>query len=272
MLPEKEKVVQKNLTQTIISPDQKFILAKTINNFTDVICPFKKVNDKFITGFNLPVNQIHRIQSLYDIIPIFSKYTVIDKTVDFDCVEILPESIFGEATEGVIHFSSVSQKRRNGKNYFDVDSKLVFQNCADEPINNIEYEQNIKFKSDFLKIFPVILKQGFIFSTIDKSYCQLFISLSNPNDNFIGECSRYEIINTIQYIIPIWSIFNISIGKTIKIYLQNDFLKDLYYNELKPILLHISYNLENPSDISIKKIGNYTYIKPYTGQAEQSPS
>ena len=208
--------------------------------------------------FRSPITQLHRIQTLYDSLSSLSQYTVIDQNIKFDCVSNLPPDMFGDATEGYIHFSAVKQNKKD-KVEVVVDPKLVFQLLDCEPETFI-YNQKIKFKSDFLKAFPIILRPGFIFSTVNKTMCQLFISIINPKEMLIGECSKYEIINVIQYVLPLWPIFDINIGKSIKIKLQSDFIQDRYKDDTNPILLYISYNLEKPEEITIGKIAQYVKV------------
>jgi hypothetical protein len=248
-----------NSTQAVISTDQNFILAKNIGNFTDIISPFKKIKENnYSSKFILPISQLHRIQTLYDSISSISQYTVIDNTIKFDCVSNLPSDMFGDSTEGYIHFSAVKQHKKD-KVEVVVDPKMVFQLIDCEPDIFI-YNQKIKFKSDFLKAFPIILRPGFMFSTVNKTICQLFISIINPKEMLVGECSKYEIINVIQYVLPLWPIFDINIGKSIKIKLQSEFIQDRYSDESSPILLYISYNLEKPEEITIGKIARNVNI------------
>jgi len=243
-----------NITQAIIS-SKNFILAKNINNFSNIIAPFEKQKDKFISNIVLPINQLHRINTLYEILPNISQYTVIDNIIKFDCTSCLPIDIFGDATEGYIHFNSIKQTKKE-KVEIEIDPKIVFQNIDGEELFTITRDHKIKFKSDFFKVFPIILKSGFIFSTANKSNVQLFISALDLSKRYIGECSKYEITNVIQYILPLWPIFDIHISNTIQISFSEDFIQDLYKNEDKPILLYIDYNLEKPKEITIVKIGN----------------
>jgi hypothetical protein len=236
-----------NFTQAVISSDQNFILAKNISNFMDIVSPFNKINDKYVSKFILPINQLHRIQLLYETIPIISQYTVVDNMIKFDCVSNLPKDILKDATNGYIHFSAMKQYKKDSIE-ISIDPKRVFKLIEDMSSEEIKYNQKIKFKSSFLKAFPIILKKGFIFSTVDKSDCQLFITIENPKSLFVGECSKFEAINLIQYIVPLWQIFNINITKTsFSIKLLNEFIQNKLDNETSPILLHLSYNLENPN-------------------------
>lgn len=242
-----------NSTQAVISTDQNFILIKNVGNFTDIISPFKKVKDNcFSSKFILPIQQLHRIQTLYEPISSISQYTVVDNLIKFDCVGALPDGMFGDANEGYIHFSAVKQHKKD-KIEIVVDPKLIFQLVDSEP-EIFTYDQKIRFKSDFLKAFPIILRPGFIFSTVDKTTCQLFISITNPKELLVGECSKYEIINVIQYILPLWPIFKISIDKTIQIKFQPEFMQDRFSDETSPILIYISYDLNALEKITIAKI------------------
>lgn len=247
-----------NSTQAVISTDQNFILAKNIGNFTDIISPFKKTKDRYSSKFTLPISQLHRVQTLYDSISSISQYTVIDNMIKFDCVSNLPDDMFGDSTEGYIHFSAVKQHKKE-KFEIIVDPKMVFQLLDCEP-ETFVYDQKIKFKSDFLKAFSIILRNGFIFSTVNKTICQLFISVMNPKEMFVGECSKYEIVNVIQYMLPLWPIFDINIGKSIHINFQSDFIKNRYSDETSPILLYISYNLDKPEEITIAKFAQNVQI------------
>jgi len=254
-----------NPTQVVISSDQHFILSKSIGNYTDVVSPFKRIrDDRYASVFVLPISQLHRVQNLYNSLSSIAQYTVIDNNIRFDCVSNLPEDIFGNATEGYIHFSAVKQyKKESGKKdnlEIVIDPRLVFQIVENEP-QVFKFSQKIKFKSDFLKAFPIILKPGFIFSTVNKTLCQLFISVYNPKEMFVGECSRYEIISVIQYILPLWPIFDIYIGKSIQIKFQEEFIQDRFSKFETPILLYISYNLENPEEITIMNFGDYISIE-----------
>jgi len=249
-----------NITQAVISVDQNFILAKNINNFTDVISPFKKSKDHFSSNFILPINQLHRISTLYEALSSISQYTVVDNTIRFDCVSNLPTDMFGDATEGYIHFSAVKQtKKDKDKVEIDVDPKVVFQN-VEEKMYTFTRNHKIKFKSDFLKAFPIILRPGMMFSTVNKTVSQLFISVLNPSEGYVGECSKYEIVNVIQYLLPLWPIFDINISSSIQIKFQDEFIQDFYKDEHDPILLYINYSLDKPEEISMTKFGQNVSI------------
>jgi len=61
--------------------------------------------------------------------------------------------MFGDASEGYIHFSAVKQVKKDKIDVI-VDPKLVFQSIEDEAFT-FTYDQKVKFKSDFLKAFQL---------------------------------------------------------------------------------------------------------------------
>lgn len=255
---------QSNVTQAVISLDQQFILAKRNNDTTEIICPFYKLDDGFYyTKFFLSLGQLHRVQTLYETIPDIAKYTVSDNIISFDCVKKLPDDLFGSCDSGYIHYTSIIERKKGQETEISVEPKLVFEvpeNSTPISKHQITFDQKVKFKADFLKAFPVILKNGFIFTTVDKQTCQLYMSLMNPSQNFIGDCTKFEVNSLLQYLSPLWSIFHIDIDKNIKIYLRNDFIKDIFKEITTPILLHAKYELDKPSDITIIQMGEYVNV------------
>lgn len=249
-----------NVTQAVISLDQQFILAKKMNDFVDIICPFTKIDGEFYTNFFLPLNQLHRIQALYEVMSDIAKYTVSDNMISFDCVRKLPDDMFGDAEAGYIHYTFMVEKKKQNQVEIIVEPQIVFQNIESEPIT-ITFNQKVKFKSDYLKVFPIVLKSGFIFSTVDKQICRIFISVMKPSERFIGDCSKYEISNVIQYLLPLWSIFDINIGKNIYICLREDFIGDILKDISTPMLISASYNLDNPEIVTINKIGKHVKLE-----------
>ena len=249
-----------NLTQVMMSSEQQFILAKKIReSVTDVVCPFIKMDKNYYSKFFVPIGKLAKIQSLYELIPGVATYNVSDSIVSFDCVKRLPDDMFGQAETGLIHLTTIDEKKKQNELEIGVEGKLTFKNI-DPKTYQINYDQKTRFKTDFLKTFPSILNKGFIFTTIDKQVCQIYFSIMNPSELYVGECSKFEVINIIQRILPLWSIFDIIISDTYKIYLRKTFIKDIFRNEKSPILLRASYNLEKSNDITLSKIAEFTNI------------
>lgn len=246
-----------NLTQVMLSSDHQFILAKKIRDtITDVVCPFVKIDDNFYSKFFVQIGKLTKIQSLYELIPGVATYNVSDSIIHFDCIKRLPDDMFGAAENGFIHYTTVVEKKKQNEMEIGVEGKLTFNNIEPQKYN-INYDQKTKFKTDFLKTFPSILNHGFILVTIDKQICQIYFTVMNPSELYVGECSKFEVINIIQRILPLWSIFDVIVSNTYKIYLRKNFIRELFKNEKNPILLHASYNLEKTNEITLNKISEY---------------
>jgi len=254
-----------NTTQAVVTSEHEFILAKKFNDFSDVICPFIKIEGEYYTNFVIPITQLHRIQTLYEMIVTgIAKFTVSESSIIFDCIKNLPNSMFGNAEEGYMHYiATVEKNKETNQNDIIVEPKLVFETSARAESVNITFNQKTKFKSEYLKAFPIILKSGFIFSTVDQQNCRLFMSISNPSENFVGECSKYEVNNLIQYILPLWSIFNINISENIQVSLRDGFLPDQFKKYKTAIMIKAVYSLSNPENITVTHVGNQVNVDAY---------
>lgn len=254
---------QLNTTRTVINSDQEFIIVKRFNEMLDIVTPFIKINEqnKYSSNFKISLNQLHRIQTLYEmIISGLAKYSVFGNIISFDCCQELPLDMFGEATRGYIHYTAISHKNEeNNQPEIIVEPQLVFESFETDPIS-IHYEQKIKFKAEQLKAFQTILKHGFILSTVGQEICKLFMTIWNPKDLLVGECTKYEVNNLIQYILPLWSIFEVNISKSVSIKLRPEFLPDQLKTYDQPIMLNAEYNLQNTNTIKIKQIGIYVKV------------
>ena len=246
-----------NLTQVMISSEHQFILAKKIKEtITEVVCPFSKVDNKFYSKFFVSINKLPKIQSLYDLIPGVATYNVSDNIVSFDCIKRLPESMFGRSENGIMHFTTIVERKKQNELEIVVDGKLTFNKIEPKKFE-LNYDQKTRFKTEFLKTFPSIINKGFLFVSIDKQICQIYFTIMNPSELYVGDCSKFEVINIIQRILPLWSIFDIIISDSYKIYLRKSFIKELFKNDKNPILVHASYNLEKTDEITLNKIGEY---------------
>ncbi len=252
---------KQNVLQAVINSDQKFILAKKINEISNIVCPFNKNEQNiYYTDFVISVNQIYRIYTLYEMITSgVALFTVSGNIITFDCTKKLPVDMFGDVTQGYIHYvSTIERNKETNENEIIVEPRIVFDLSGEDKglTFEVNFNQKIKFKTEYLKVFPSILKDGFLLVTVDQQNCNIFMSIIDPSKDLVGECSRFEINNVIQHILPLWSIFDISISKDAQIKLRSEFLP----NELKqidnPIMISARYNLSQPESITIKYMAN----------------
>ena len=241
---------QKNPIQVVVSSDKtSFLITKMLSEI-NIISPFERNEGEYFTNFTTPNNRIYRIQELYQSIPKFSTYSMSGDNIIFDCVNKLPEAMFKDVDSGIIHFSASESDDKS----IDVDPKMVFKISTSESIE-LPFNQNVKFKTRFLKVFPIILTNGFILSIVDSEEATIFITLNNPEKNFIGSCLRQEVINVITNLIPIWPIFDVYVGISTKIHLRKQFSIDRFKGKT-PIILNLTYKFNNPSVMTAVKIAD----------------
>ena len=243
-----------SLTQVVVSSDKTAFLITKVLTGTNIVCPFIKSEGEYFTNFSTPTNRVYRIQALYQAIPKLSTYSITDNIITFDCVNKLPSAAFKDVDNGIIHFNAIDNEDSDD---IEIDPKLVLKLVEPESVE-IRFDQPIKFKTKFLKVFPIILTNGFILSIVDRDECTIFITLNNPEKNFIGNCLRQEIINIIQNLIPIWPIFNINISKSTRIYIREQYLPNEFRKETNPILINLTYRFEDPKMATIMKIATGT--------------
>lgn len=237
-----------NQTQVVVSSDKTLFLITKVLSSTNVVCPFNHDEGEYYTNFSAPKNRIYRIQALYNTVSKISTYSINESQINFDCVNQLPVDLFQNAMSGFIHFTtSIAEE-----DVVEIDPKIIFKN-VDPVSEDIKLDQSIKFRTKFLKVFPIILTNGFMLSIADQDEATIFISVNNPEKNIVGSCLRQEIINTIQNIVPIWPIFNINVGKTTKIYLRENILPDNFKENSQPILINITYRFDDTRNATIIK-------------------
>lgn len=251
------------LNQTVINEDKsKFIIAKKFANFTSIITPFNKINNKFNSDFSIPHSRAQRIQYLYNLMINIAEYSTTNNYIDFDCVGKLPLEIFENYDNGIIHFNIQNKSIKNDNNdlIIEMDPRLIINTVTDNEIIEYDNKSKILFTTNHIKVFSVLLSKGVIITIVDQDECIIYLTLLNPNKGYIGTCIRKEIANITQNIFPIWPIFNIVADENInKIFLKKELLENIKTSSYQKLMLKIKYNFTNPSLMFIEKIGyNYT--------------
>ena len=158
--------------------------------------------------------------------------------------------MFNNIDNGLImlNITSKNEKIKNTDNKYEnileVDDKLLLKNCTGDykPID-IKIPNKFIFKTEDLKVLPVILYDGFILSITNEEESILYLSIKNPSENLIGQCSKKSAFNIVNYFYNIWPIFdiNIRLKATIKLFLESD---ELNLEGNKPILLKFTKKLK----------------------------
>jgi hypothetical protein len=253
---------KKQNLQVLVSEDfQKFIIVQKIKNNTSIITPFEKLDDNnYSSNFILPENRTYRVAQMRNLIPKISKFTSYSDFVNLDCLENIEPSIFNNIEDGLIMLNifSKNEKIKNTddkyENILEYDDKLLLNNCEKsyKPVE-INIPNKFIFKTDDLKVLPVVLYDGFILSITDENRSILYLSIKNPEENLVGQCSKKSAFNIVNYFYNIWPIFdiNIRLKATVKLFLEDDKL-NLTGN--KPILLKFTKDLKDEKAI-VEMIG-----------------
>lgn len=203
--------------QAIVTKDKsKFIIAKQFlkhhmqNGTVGVISPFHLTENGYNSNISFQINRKSRIQSISHMIPKITSYTIQDQNILFDCIGKLPSELFYGLEDGFIHFDV------KFKNEPIIKPRMIIQeDYSLEQFGIVLSEPDVKFKTDKLKIFPVLLKNGFMISIVDNHSAILYSVICDPKGLTIGECVRSQISNITQYILPTWNeFFKLSINST----------------------------------------------------------
>lgn len=247
-------------TQVIVAPTkEQFIIAKNFKQGIDIVSTFNKNGIEYSSDFTVPNNRAFRVQEFFNLIPNLSEYKITDKYVQFNCLKHLPTKLFNNKENGYIHFRVTTNKEKseNGKTKVSeivVTPKMIFEFTSPQ-IVEIPYKIQTSFKTQNLKVFPIILEQGFMIAIADKNECIITMSIKDPSKEYIGSCLRREVNNITKHVFPIWPIFNIFINnKDTEVKIVPELIEE-FKNENGQILLSFSYSFDNPEVVIASKIG-----------------
>lgn len=247
--------------QALITPnlDQFLILKQFLKprnqtkSVIGIISPFQMKNGSYNSNLILPLNRKPRILSIYKMISKLAIYQVSTQSISFDCISKLNPKLFNNFKSGYIHFDSK-------EDYTSAKVRMIIEDKQLETFNLDFDSVEIQFKTNKLKIFPLIMKNGFILSAIDETKMILYFTLIDPKGLTVGECIRSQITTITNYILPIWNdFFSISINNDfpgILIELNNNYFQSTpIINYSAPILIKFFRTFENINSINISIIG-----------------
>lgn len=261
--PQKKKPA---LNQCIINENSdSFIIAKRFNKFTSIVSPFVFNDDldEYNSNFTIRHIRAYRVQSLYNLMPKISKYSVEQDYIHFDCLHKLPKDVFEGYKSGLMHFymqnNSTNVENESGEQneIINVDIKLLLKETENEEDLIFNNTSKINFTTDHIKVFPIMLSKGFVLAVATQETCTLFLTLLDPISGFVGRCARKEIANITQNIFPIWPFFNITADEsTNKIFLKKDMVNVIRESvDHTCVSLKMEYDFSDPSKIYIQKTG-----------------
>ena len=267
-----ETYKQQTLTKTIVNESlDKFILIKTFQKSIGVISPFTKLENKFTSNFIVPRNRIHRIDEAIDTIPYSSSYELDDSdensNIEFDCIEEIDKrtDIFKQhriLKEGIFHFDMTISK--DNKVICGINPRLLISFNIEPREKKLEFDKIIEFKTNKIKIFSIIMTKGFIVCIANKESTNLFLTINNPKNTFVGN-SLSENIKMLKNINLLWPFFIFRQQKSsTSIHIKKKYLNNIihdWYDEYKyPIFMKFERNLKEES-FKVLDIGKSLYIR-----------
>ncbi len=245
-------------TQVLVNEDiSKFILVNKNKNLTTIFSPFEVLDNEYQSNFVLPENRSFRALKLKNLIPNLCHFESSNKQVNVDCIKCIDPSLFNNIKNGYIYLAVGNQnkkiKNKQYKNIIEAKNILIYDNCKSK-FNSIEFElsNKIKFKTQNLKIFPIITNNGFLLLTIDNEETTLYLSVENAKDSYIGSCIKSVACEIVRLYLNIWPILNIDItAKSSEIYLD---IPNLIFEEENSVIFKLTRKL-NSKNVKIEKIG-----------------
>ncbi len=247
----KEQVKTKNNIQIIVDDNDQFIMVEKYGNKIRMLTPFEECCDEYITNITVPQNRHFHLEKIYKVIPQFCRIEEIQSEIDIDCCHSFEDNFFGKIKKGI---TMVNISNTFNQDVYNADDVLMLKCCKNkyQPINIKMFDDNImKFRQNSLKILPIILYDGFIFSTTNHIKTVLYMSVQKPHQNIIGKCSKMHSFKIKNYFKNIWDIFKIQTTKnkaTIK------FNLDYKFEEKNPIVLKMTRYFKNSDFVKIEKL------------------
>lgn len=256
--------------QTIKASNGKILIAKRSesnknNKHVIVVTPFRVADvfdddsKSYESGLIFPQTLIHRVENVRKFIKPICKYSIqSDDTINFDCVNGIPESVFRKYESGYVHFKYVNEVV-DGKNSVQIQEKGIWGDFDD--IEHIEFEQQdkIRFKCTTLKLFPILMGKGFMLGVINPETAILYITVSNVEKQYVGQLAdQYQMNNLVSNILPVFPLFSVNITeRTAHCFLKNNpvLKKAMVATEKKELLVRFSYNFNDVKKVTCEIVG-----------------
>lgn len=213
-----------SLTKTVISEDfQNILMGKEFPKSTGIVSPFKKVNNIFVSGFDVPQNRTHRLNEIYNMIPHVARVLEGDDVSSFDCISAIDSHMDvlrqHPLENGILHFD-VLTSNVDGKIICAIHSRLLIK-FIEEESKEIKLKKINKFETSKIKIFSVMMTKGFITCIANNKKTILHIIVNNCEKNIVGTCINDDNQKMLKSINLLWPIFTFNFKKSIMIRARN---------------------------------------------------
>lgn len=188
-------LVSKNLS--------KFIILQLEKEEQDllILTPYNKMDNGFLSNFIVPNNRLDRCHAIEKMIPELCSLTESENDINVDLLN------------NVNHLIDLDRTDDNG--LFLLKCTKTETSFEVEKINHlIEFTlkehtfktKSISFKTDRIKIFPLIFNNGFILSIVDNfNNVTTYITLRSLKNELYIPCGKSEINHINSYLTPLWN-------------------------------------------------------------------
>lgn len=244
--------------QSIFFRDQ-FVISKRNTNqdgeITTVISPFKKIGENlekeviYTSNLIFPGNLLNRILNVREHIKNIFTYSIqTDDMINVNCLNEIPTEIFQNFDRGVVQFTYKSFINDKRELITEIDDKGCWNFSNEQKSITYQQKEEIKFKTETLKVFPILLNKGFIFSAVTPNNVSMYLTVINTEKMYVGLLAdSFQLNNLIKNIFPIFpSLFTITITdkNTANVFLKNiTEIKNLIKEKQKEVILKFSYPL-----------------------------
>lgn len=238
--------------QSIVFRDQFVFSRKTKEKVATIVSPFKKIGEdlegKIVYTSNLvfPDKLLNRILNVREHIKSIFSYSIqSNDMVNVNCLNEIPIEVFQNFNQGIIHFTY----EENGQ-IIEIDDRGCWEELPPTEKKTTQYQQDgVKFSTKTLKVFPILLDKGFIFSYVSPSTVTMYLTLINSERLYVGLLAdSFQLSNLIRNIFPLFpNLFTITITdrNTANVFLKNipEIKKILELQNKKEIVLKFTYPL-----------------------------
>ena len=224
----------------ILNKNEDFIYIMSVGKTRNIILPYELDDHTLRFFFHVGVTNEHRVQILRKLVPL--AMNIIDRDIYIELLHDLHLELEdnNKPKNGIMNLAINFNDPDPTVSIYSFHERCRFEEVARNFLSDEEIEYLDGFKTDNLKIFPVLFKNGsFVLFVGKKDYIRLYFT---NYESLIGDISSIMVVKLIKYILPYWrNIFKILYVKDKFIVSLDDRLAELVPNNNHIKVLEYNY-------------------------------